>query len=303
MALAEALHHSAGPSKKKVVERRERQEEAGSETYCAPRGPKTLPPGVRPAPLAEVAGPQVMAATGGYVAARAPLLAVSSLRGADGVDDTAVKYLLRAELKKKKEEEERKQVLADEALDEKLDAEMDALMAIGPERLTSRQQARLSAVLRERAELVERRKKRRTMRKRKKRSKRKLPKSSSGVRVRRCGQGSRSRSSSSCGCGRLCEHVRHVPAVADLQWKVLPSISSTKWWTFQLCYGDRYGCLQVQFLDNVVFLPGIVQRLALLVLTVQIFALVPQLQFIDGRRHPCFCAVAVTYGPACSENL
>ena len=185
MALAEALHHSAGPSKKKVVERRERQEEAGSETYCAPRGPKTLPPGVRPAPLAEVAGPQG-AATGGYVAARAPLLAVSSLRG-----------------------------------------------------------------------------------------------------------------SSSCGCGRLCEHVRHVPAVADLQWKVPPSISSTKWWTFQLCYGDRYGCLQVQFLDNVVFLPGIVQRLALLVLTVQIFALVPQLQFIDGRRHPCFCAVAVTYGPAC----
>ena len=44
------------------------------------------------------------------------------------------------------------------------------------------------------------------------------------------------------------------------------------------------------------------QRLALLVLTVQIFALVPQLQFFDGRRHPCFCAVAVTYGPACSEN-
>ena len=58
----------------------------------------------------------------------------------------------------------------------------------------------------------------------------------------------------------------------------------------------------MQFLDNVVFLPGIVQRLALLVLTVQKFALVPQLQFIDGRRHPCFRAVAVTYGPACSEN-
>ena len=81
-------------------------------------------------------------------------------------------------------------------------------------------------------------------RKRKKRRKKKAPKSSSfrsssGVWPRRCGQGSRSRSSSSCGCGRLCEHVRHVPAVADLQWKVPPSISSTKWWTFQLCYGDR----------------------------------------------------------------
>ena len=31
-------------------------------------------------------------------------------------------------------------------------------------------------------------------------------------------------------------------------------------------------------------------------------AAVPQLQFIDGRRHPCFCAVAVPYGPDCSEN-
>ena len=67
-----------------------------------------------------------MAATVGYVAAGAPLLAVSSLRGADGVDDTTVKFLLRAELKKKEEEEEeeRKQELADEALDDRLDAEM-----------------------------------------------------------------------------------------------------------------------------------------------------------------------------------
>ena len=111
------------------------------------------------------------------MAAAAPLLAVSSLRGADGVDDTAVKYLLRAELKKEEEEEEeRKQELADEVLDDKLEAEFDALMAIG--HLTSRQEARLSAVVRERLELVERRKKRRTMRKRKKRRKRKTPKTS-----------------------------------------------------------------------------------------------------------------------------
>ena len=54
---------------------------------------------------------------------------------------------------------------------------MDALMAIG--HLTSRQEARLSAVIRERAELIERRKRRRTMRKRKKRRKRKTPKTSS----------------------------------------------------------------------------------------------------------------------------
>ena len=148
------------------------------ETYNVPRHQKTPPPGVRPAPPSEVAGPQGASATGGYVAAGVPLLAVSSLRGADGVDDTAVKYLLRAELKKKKEEEEeRKQELADEVLDDKLEAEMDALMAIG--HLTSRQEARLSAVIRERAELIERRERRRTMRKRKKRRKRKTPKTSS----------------------------------------------------------------------------------------------------------------------------
>ena len=60
---------------------------------------------MRPAPPSEVAGPQVVAATGGYVAVGAPLLTVSSLRGADGVD-IAAKFLLRAEFKKEGEEEE-----------------------------------------------------------------------------------------------------------------------------------------------------------------------------------------------------
>ena len=54
---------------------------------------------------------------------------------------------------------------------------MGALMAIG--HLTSRQEARLSVVIREQAELIERRQRRRTMRKRKKRRKRKTPKTSS----------------------------------------------------------------------------------------------------------------------------
>ena len=67
--------------------------------------------GMRLAPLSEVAGPQVVAATGGYVAARAPLLVVASLAGGDEVDATTTKYL-----------------------DDKLDAEFDALMAVGPER-------------------------------------------------------------------------------------------------------------------------------------------------------------------------
>ena len=112
----------------------------------------------------------------GFVAAGAPLLAVSSLRGADSVDDTAVKFLLRAELKKKKEEdEERHQELADEVLDDKLEAEFDALMAIG--HLTSRQEARLSAVMRERLELIERRQRRAARKSKKRRTKKKLPRS------------------------------------------------------------------------------------------------------------------------------
>ena len=50
---------------------------------------------------------QLEAATVGYVAAGAPLLAVLSLRGADGVDDMAVRTLLKLALHKKKDEEER----------------------------------------------------------------------------------------------------------------------------------------------------------------------------------------------------
>ena len=161
-ALAAATHHRAkqnGTPRSQRTATRAR-EEAGSKTNYAPRGPKTLPPRMRPASPSEVAGPQVAAATVGCVAAGAPLLAVSSLRGADGVDDTAVKYLSLAELKKEEEqeeEEERKQELVDEALDDKLGADFDALMAIGPERLTSRQGARPRAIQQERLDLIEER--------------------------------------------------------------------------------------------------------------------------------------------------
>ena len=55
MALADALHHSSGPSKKMVVERRERQEEVEHETDNALRGPETPPPGQRPGLLTEPA--------------------------------------------------------------------------------------------------------------------------------------------------------------------------------------------------------------------------------------------------------
>ena len=65
--------------------------------------------GMRPVPPSEVAGPQVAAATGGYVAAGAPLLVVASLAGRDDVDGTTVSFLLAENLKlqKKVEEEEK----------------------------------------------------------------------------------------------------------------------------------------------------------------------------------------------------
>ena len=65
--------------------------------------------GMRPAPPSEVAGPQGAAATGGYVAAGAPLLVVASLAGRDDVDGTTVSFLLAENLKlqKKVEEEEK----------------------------------------------------------------------------------------------------------------------------------------------------------------------------------------------------
>ena len=123
----------------------------------------------------------------GGAAAEVPLLVMASLAGGDAVDATTVSYLLKVALVKKREEEEKRRVkkeqAEDEALEDKLEAEEDALLAIG--RLTSRQEARLSAVLRERVEVTERMKRRRaTMKKRKKRKKRKLAKSSSFRAVR-----------------------------------------------------------------------------------------------------------------------
>ena len=40
----------------------------------------------------------------------------------------------------------------------------------------------------------------------------------------------------------------------------------------------------------------------LLASTLQKTADSPQFEFIEGRRHPCLYAVAVSYGPDCSEN-
>ena len=121
MALSAALHHSRG---------------VGPELHEAPRGPKTdraveeevrevndalegqkrPPPGMRPAPLPEVAGPQA-AVTVGYVAAGAPSLTVV-LVSDDRIDDAALRFLLQQSLLARAEEEEREEAVVKELEDD-----------------------------------------------------------------------------------------------------------------------------------------------------------------------------------------
>ena len=138
-AVAEALHHSAGP-REKVVERRGRQEGEVHETHNALRSQTTPLPGKRPAPLSEVTGPQA-ALTDGYVAAGVPLLGAPSLAGssAEAIDGSTLSFLLQHALEvKRKEEEEaaetaelaklKKRLAADEA---RVMEEIDRLRQLG----------------------------------------------------------------------------------------------------------------------------------------------------------------------------
>ena len=77
-------------------------------TYFAPRGPKTLPPGVRPALFEEVAEPQGLSAAPRCPDAGVPLLSVPLLAGRDGIDNTTVRWLLKLELRTRQREEEEK---------------------------------------------------------------------------------------------------------------------------------------------------------------------------------------------------
>ena len=94
-ALAEALHHSAP--------------KVGAVPNNAPRSQKTArASGEHPGVLKE---PEVQleAATVGYVAAPGPLLAVPVLAGGDGVDRTALSFLVRRAVEDRKREEEEKE--------------------------------------------------------------------------------------------------------------------------------------------------------------------------------------------------
>ena len=114
MALAAALHHSAGPKVEMQQDAalrglntgtRANGEEVLHDAHDAPRGQTTPPPGMRPGSLSDP-WPQRNHRIVRRSAWGAPPVALSSLAGGDATDDTTVAFLLSASLSKEKEEEE-----------------------------------------------------------------------------------------------------------------------------------------------------------------------------------------------------
>ena len=157
--------------------------------------------GMRPERLVDARRPQRSGRSSPSVGA--PVLAVQSLRGIDGVDNTAAKFLLQQTLKKKKEDEEeerRKRVKEEKAEAEKaakekvreerrrrqrrqaLEQEFLALLDIPAAHRSAQQAARLNELveLDEAEAAAASSSSQPVRRKRKKKRKRKLPKSSSG---------------------------------------------------------------------------------------------------------------------------
>ena len=131
-ALAEKLHHSAGPVEQHDALRRQKNARARQEgeehgTYDAPRGLSAPLPGTRPAPPPEVAGPQ-----GRPVAPLSPgagvlSLASPALAGAadEVVDSSALAFLAARAVQVREEEEEAEEL---RQLDEVLATAEDRLV-------------------------------------------------------------------------------------------------------------------------------------------------------------------------------
>ena len=124
MALAAATHHTAqrnGAPRSQTTATRAREVEE-HETNDALWRQTAPPPGARPGILVEPV-PQRSDRTVRYSSGVTPLLAVPSLAGGDGADDTAVAFLVRQTLlerekvkRKEKEQEQEKQEKKEEVL-------------------------------------------------------------------------------------------------------------------------------------------------------------------------------------------
>ena len=261
MALAAALHHSAGPREK--VEKQQNGAPRGQKTaararegvehvlYEGLRAQKPPLPGKRPG-LPPEPEPRGGAVTVGYVAAPAPPLAVPLLASAAGeaVDHSTLQFLLKhaIEMKKALEEEERRKKV-EEAV-----ARLRAKVHAG-EPLSASEHAAWYGT--SSSSTGKRRKK-------KKRKRRKLPKAPLPR------------------CGRPCDLQRQFPAA--LRVLRVPrqngghSCSATETGTHRVLLGPGAVLGQGRCV-------GVVQRQGY-GQTVQKTVLAPQLQFIEGRRPP-----------------
>ena len=129
MALAAALHHSAGPKEKVEMQQngalrglknaaraREVEEQV---THASPRAQKTPPPGARPGILAEP-GPQRSDRSGRHFSGDThPTLGLPVLAGESGevIDDSTLAFLTRAVLEEKRKSEEEEKESKEEMLD------------------------------------------------------------------------------------------------------------------------------------------------------------------------------------------
>ena len=182
-----------------------------------------------------------------HSAEEAPLLVVPSLRGADGVDGTTVSFLLAENLKlQKKEEEKERRRQREVAAYEARMLELDRRV-FRDEPLTPEE----SYAWRKWAGHLPV-----PTRSKKKRKKKKLP---------RCARPRQ-------GCRRLRDRQRHVPAVriTVVTQRQVPTV--------------HLFMLPIQFLDKVLDMPVVILRQVLRSM-VQKTVVVPQLHFIDGRRH------------------
>ena len=123
MAVAEAAHHSAPRRQNTATAIRE---EVVHDAYDGLRAQKTPPPEVRPGSLVDP-GPQRSDRSLRRSSVLTPLLAVPVLAGGDGVDGTALSFLVRRAVedrKREKEEEEKEQARKMKEAQDKADLEL-----------------------------------------------------------------------------------------------------------------------------------------------------------------------------------